>query len=136
MPLDRWLALRASIDHQSPRIGVKLAPEDEVESIAGDLDRIALVALEFGSFHEGRGYSQAVQLRGRHRFSGEIRALGAYRDNLPLMERCGIDAYQLAEGEDLEQALSAFEEITAYYHRAQRESQSSRNTATGQPSET
>ena len=136
MPLERWLALRASIDSHSPQIGVKLAPEDEVESIAGDLDRIALVALEFGSFHEGRGYSQAVQLRGRHRFSGEIRALGAYRDNLPLMERCGIDAYQLAEGEDLEQALSAFEEITAYYHRAQRESQPSRHTATGRPSET
>ena len=103
------------MDSEGRNIGVKLGPTDEVESIAADLDGIALIALEFGSFHEGRGYSQAAQLRGQHRFTGEIRALGAHRDNLPLMERCGIDAYELAEGEDIEAALSAFAEITAYY---------------------
>ena len=115
LPLDRYLTLRRSPGLKERAIGVKLSPDEAVESIAADLDRIALVALEFGSFHEGRGYSQAAQLRQQHRFTGEIRALGAHRDNLPLMERCGIDAYQLAEGEDIEQALSAFEEITEYY---------------------
>ena len=116
LPVERWLALRSSsVAAEGRNIGVKLGPTDEVESIAADLDGIALIALEFGSFHEGRGYSQAAQLRGQHRFTGEIRALGAHRDNLPLMERCGIDAYELAEGEDIEAALSAFAEITAYY---------------------
>ncbi len=98
-----------------PRLGVKLAACEGVDAIAADLHRIALVALEFGGFGEGRGYSQAVQLRQQHAFGGEIRALGAHRDNLPLMERCGIDAYHLAAGEDLQQALTAFDEITAYY---------------------
>lgn len=117
LPLERWLALRSAMDSEGRNIGVKLSPTDEVESIAADLDGIALIALEFGSFHEGRGYSQAAQLRQQHRFTGEIRALGAHRDNLPLMERCGINAYELAEGEDIAEALLAFAEITAYYHR-------------------
>lgn len=115
LPLDRWLAIRQSLDPANCAVGVKLRPEDEVESIAADLDEIALIALEFGSITEGRGYSQAVQLRRQHHFSGEIRALGVHRDNLPLLERCGINAYELAEGEDIEQALSAFTEITEYY---------------------
>ncbi|MDD9875493.1 MAG: DUF934 domain-containing protein [Gammaproteobacteria bacterium] len=115
LPLQRYLKMRHALCQTGRRVGVKLRPEDEVESIAGDLGRIDLIALEFGSFHEGRGYSQAVQLRRRHRYDGEIRALGAHRDNLPLMERCGIDAYQLAEGEDIEEALEAFAEITEYY---------------------
>ena len=114
LPLERWLALRSSIDPEGRTIGVRLKPDDEVESIVADLNGIALIALEFGTFHEGRGYSQAAQLRRQHRFTGEIRALGAHRDNLALMERCGIDAYQLADGEDIQQALLAFEEITAY----------------------
>ncbi len=118
LPLDKWLAVRRSMERKDRPVGVKLQPHDEVESIAADLDKIDLIALEFDSFHEGRGYSQAVQLRQQHQFNGEIRALGAHRDNLPLMERCGINAYELAEGEDIEQALSAFGEITEYYRRA------------------
>jgi len=114
LPLQRYMKLRHALCQTGRRVGVKLRPEDEVDLIAGDLNRIDLIALEFGSFREGRGYSQAVQLR-QLRFNGEIRALSAHRDNLPLMERCGIDAYQLAEGEDIDEALHAFDEITVYY---------------------
>lgn len=114
LPLKRYMKLRHALCQTGRRVGVKLRPEDEVTRIAGDLNRIDLIALEFGSFREGRGYSQAVQLRQLH-FTGEIRALGAHRDNLPLMERCGIDAYQLADGEDIDEALDAFGEITEYY---------------------
>lgn len=111
LSLQNYLATRDAL--RGP-IGVKLQPEDEVDAIAGDLNRIDLIALEFGAFNEGRGYSQAVQLR-QLNFTSEIRALGVHRDNLPLLERCGIDAYQLADGENIDDALEAFEEITAYY---------------------
>jgi len=112
--LESYLQTRDELRRHGQPIGVKLQPADEVDAIAADLSRIDLIALEFGAFNEGRGYSQAVQLR-QLNFTGEIRALGAHRDNLPLMERCGIDAYQLADGEDLDDALPAFDEITAYY---------------------
>ncbi|MGI9311077.1 MAG: DUF934 domain-containing protein [bacterium] len=118
MPLARWLAMRG--DASARGVGVLLQPDDRVEDLADDLNRIALIALEFGAFNEGRGYSQAARLRRQHHFRGEIRALGAHRDNLPLMERCGIDAYELVDGEDLAESLSAFEEITEYYEHAPR----------------
>lgn len=114
MPLQRYMKMRHALCQTGRRVGVKLRAEDEVDRIAGDLGRIDLIALEFDAFNEGRGYSQAVQLR-QLNFAGEIRALNAHRDNLPLMERCGIDAYQLAAGENLDEALDAFDEITAYY---------------------
>ncbi|MGR3984145.1 MAG: DUF934 domain-containing protein [Gammaproteobacteria bacterium] len=115
LPLTRWRELRATPALSGKAVGVLLRPEDSLEAITADLAGIALIALDFGSFREGRGYSQAAELRRQHGFRGEIRALGAHRDNLPLMERCGIDAYQLADGEDLADALAAFEEITEYY---------------------
>ncbi|MGR3912987.1 MAG: DUF934 domain-containing protein [Gammaproteobacteria bacterium] len=114
LSLTRWRELRATPALSGKAIGVLLRPEDPVEAIAADLAAFSLIALDFGSFREGRGYTQAAELR-RHHFRGEIRALGAHRDNLPLMERCGIDAYQLADGEDLADALAAFDEITEYY---------------------
>jgi len=114
LSLESYLQARDELHRHGHPIGVKLQPADEVDTIAADLNRIDLIALAFGAFNEGRGYSQAVQLR-QLNFTGEIRALGAHRDNLPLMERCGIDAYQLAPGEDIDDALNAFDEITEYY---------------------
>ena len=113
--VERWQSLRASEAELNSTVGIRLAPEDDVDELAADLLSISMIALEFGSFSEGRGYSQAVLLRQQYGYSGEIRALGAHCDNLPLMERCGIDAFELAQGEDLETALKAFEEITEYY---------------------
>lgn len=114
-PLARWRKLHGTRALAGKTIGVKLRPDDSVREIAAELDSIALIALDFSAFNEGRGYTQATELRRQFHFPGEIRALGAHRDNLALMERCGIDAYQLAEGENLKEALTAFDELTAYY---------------------
>ena len=117
--LDDWRRLRARDEllRGVHAIGVKLQPDESVDAIVDDLSRLALIALVFDAFNEGRGYSQAAQLR-EHHFRGEIRALGAHRDNLAMMANCGIDAYQLADGEDWREALSAFDEITAQYNHA------------------
>ena len=41
------------------RLGVRLSPANRVPDIADDLPRLDLVAVEFPSTGEGRGYSQA-----------------------------------------------------------------------------
>src|SRR5262245_48355523 len=64
---DRWLA-------RSGRLGVLLAPADRIEELAGDLSRLALVAVEFPNASDGRGYTHARLLRQRLHFSGELRA--------------------------------------------------------------
>lgn len=113
--LESWLQLQESNTSQENKIGVYLSPDQEVSEIAGDLEKIPVIALKFNSFTEGRGYSQAAELRQQYNYAGEIRALGATVDNLSLMERCGINAFQFHEDENLQEALGFFEEIETVY---------------------
>jgi hypothetical protein len=60
------------------------------------------VVLHFPKWTDGRAYSQAVLLRARLRFAGEIRATGeVLADMLPLLRRCGFDAVQLRADQQL-----------------------------------
>ena len=91
------------------RLGVRLAPIDRVEDLEDELPRLDLVAVEFPSPGEGRGYSQGKLLRTRLGFRGELRALGAgvRQDQVFLLARCGFDAIELAAGEDPQAAQRA-----------------------------
>ena len=48
------------------RLGVLLMPGDPVEQIADLLGDLSLVALSFPAFSDGRSFSKAQLLRGRH----------------------------------------------------------------------
>jgi uncharacterized protein (DUF934 family) len=74
--------------------GVLIAPADDVTKLAPHLERIALVALAFPAFNDGRAFSHASLLRGRLGYEGEVRAVGdVLIDQIPLMIRCGIDSF-------------------------------------------
>ena len=89
---DAWLG-------EGRRVGVRLRPEEPVEGLAYDLPRLALVALEFPKFRDGRAFSSAVLLRERYGFRGEVRAVGeVLRDLAKDMVRCGFDAFEPADG--------------------------------------
>lgn len=106
---DAWLA-------RSGRLGVRLAPADRVEDLAPDLPRLSLVAVEFTGPGEGRGYTTARLLRQRYHFMGEIRAVGHVKqDQLYLMHRCGIDAFELAPTEKPEEALATLARFKVAY---------------------
>ena len=90
--------------------GIALFPEDEIDYEDRALQHLKIIAIIFPSFNEGRGYSQASKIR-QSGYKGELRAIGAYRDNLTMLERCGFNAFDLAEGEDVSQALMAFDEL-------------------------
>lgn len=80
-------------------VGVRLEPGEEAEALAYDLPRLALVALAFPRFRDGRQYSNARLLRERYGFAGEIRAVGdVLREQAGFMVRCGIDAFEPADG--------------------------------------
>lgn len=115
--LPRWQSQRGAL-RQRTGVGVRLAPADAVADIVADLDALDLVALEFNSLTEGRGYSQARLLRDSHGYRGEIRALGVARDQLAFLERCGVDTFELLEKEDAAAALAAFAEIPVRYQPA------------------
>ena len=96
----------------APVAGVWLAPTDAVSELAPWLDRLQLVAIDFPTYTDGRGYSQARQLRKRFGFGGELRAVGDVRpDQVPFMMGAGIDAFEFAAAPDeslLRAALSRY----------------------------
>lgn len=111
-----WRKYRIALLARDAPVGVRLAGGDAVDEIVPDLKRIALVALEFGSVTEGRGYTQARMLREKHDYFAEIRAIGnVSRDRLAFMERCGFNAFELPADCDLRDALKAFDEISLAY---------------------
>ena len=98
------------------RTGVLLQPHDDPATIAGTLQRLALIAVNFPKFGDGRGYSSARLLRERHGYRGEVRAVGdVLRDQLLLMKRCGFDSFELREDQEATEALAAFSELGEQY---------------------
>ncbi len=115
VPLARWQLEHQSWITQPRRLGVQLMPAQNPQDLVADLPRLALIAVQFPSVSEGRGYSQARQLRERFRFAGELRAVGnVRRDQLFFLARCGFNAFELPEAE-LEPALAAFATFSAEY---------------------
>ena len=114
----RWLEQREVLLARYRDVGIRLQPDDDVLTLEPGLSRVKLIAIDFPNFVEGRGYSQARVLRERLKFGGEIRALNARRDHLRFMERCGFDAFELADGEDVHAALASFDEIRPHYQPA------------------
>jgi len=111
-----WRLHKAELRRRCAPVGVRLAAGDELEEVLEDLETIGLVALEFGSFTEGRAYTQARRLRERHAFGGEIRAVGdVSRDRVAFMERCGFNAFEFPGAVGLQDALNAFGEISDVY---------------------
>jgi len=104
------------------RLGVRLSPADAVEDLAEDVHRLSLVAAEFPSVGEGRGYSQGRLLRSRFQFKGELRAVGAgvKQDLLFIMSRCGFDSFELAPGQKIDEALRALDRYSVAYQPAER----------------
>ena len=86
---DRFLA------HEGP-LGIEIAAGESVEALAPHLSRLALIALAFPKFSDGRSYSAARLLRERLGFTGELRAIGdVLADQIPLMRRCGITSFEV-----------------------------------------
>ncbi len=82
-----------------------VANTDDVSQLAAALAGVPAVALQFPKWVDGRAYSQAVVLRGRLKYTGEIIATGEVMiDMLPLLRRCGFDAAQLVAGQSLDAA--------------------------------
>ena len=55
-------------------------------------------------------------LRERYQYKGELRAIGAVlKDTLLGMARCGFDSLLLRDGENVDDALTAFAELADFY---------------------
>ena len=97
---------------------LQIANDTELAELAasGALQGVARVELHFPKFTDGRAYSQALLLRRRYRFTGDIRATGdVLIDQLVHMHRSGFSSAVLAEGVDPAAAQRQFERFSAFY---------------------
>ena len=97
------------------QVGVRIASDEEIEALAYDLPRIAVVARDYPKFRDGRAFTSARVLRERLNFKGEVRAVGdVLRLQAGFMVRCGFDAFEPADGstvEDWERATQRFRHV-------------------------
>lgn len=79
------------------RLGVILEAGEALDPILPVLGDLALVALDFPRFNDGRSFSKAELLRSRYRFKGALRAAGEVLiDQIPLMLRVGFDEFEVS----------------------------------------
>jgi len=115
VPLAVWLAQR-DVLAQRAELGVWLAPDELADSIKADLDRFAVIAVDFPKFTDGRGYSTAFNLRRRLGWTGELRAIGdVLRDQLFQMARCGFDAFATRQDRSIHDALKGLSVFSETY---------------------
>jgi uncharacterized protein (DUF934 family) len=115
VPLAVWQANQASLSTR-PAIGVWLAPDERPEVLKDELDRFAVIAVDFPKFTDGRGYSIAFNLRKRLGYTGELRAIGdVLRDQLFSMHRVGFDAYATRPDRSIEDALKGLTDFSETY---------------------
>ena len=101
------------------QVGVRVVPDEEVEVLAYDLARIAVVALEFPKFRDGRPFSAARILRERLAYAGEVRAVGdVLLEQARFMIRCGFDAFEPADGSGPDQWATVVGRFRHVYQRA------------------
>lgn len=113
VPLADYLTLA---DAQRAGLGVWLAPTDEPGEFAPHLPTLALVAVDFPSFRDGRGYSTAALLRSRYGFRGDLRAIGdVLVDQLFYLRRVGFSSFALRTDQDPAAALAALQVFSDAY---------------------
>ncbi|MEP7296538.1 MAG: DUF934 domain-containing protein [Burkholderiales bacterium] len=115
LTLLQWHGVRSHWPEGMP-VGVLLANDLEVTEVATDLPRLALIALQFPKWVDGRAYSQARLLRSRYRYTGQIRAVGEVLvDMLPLLQRTGFDAVVMRADQSRDAAERALGFFNGHY---------------------
>ena len=98
------------------KAGVIWPNNRDVDDLVPHLERLAVVALVFPSFRDGRAYSQARLLRERHGYRGELRATGqVLRDQFVFMLRAGFDAFEVRKQADAEAFAQTVKRYSVFY---------------------
>jgi uncharacterized protein (DUF934 family) len=101
---------------RSGKVGVIWPNNRDVDDLVPFLDRLAVVALVFPTFRDGRAYSQARLLRERYSYDGELRATGqVLRDQFVFMLRAGFDAFQVKKQADAEAFTVTAKRYSVFY---------------------
>lgn len=114
--LNRFNAERAALLARNSPLGVRLKSSESPQQLDDDVHRLAVIALEFPAFRDGRPFSWARMLRTRMNYRGEIRAAGHFLyDQIAFLTRVGVNAFDLPENFSIHQFNHALAEISRVY---------------------
>jgi uncharacterized protein (DUF934 family) len=114
VPLKIWQAKPAALSGKV--VGVSLDGADDPGALESDINSLLIIAVNFPTFKDGRGYSTAYLLRTRYGYTGELRAIGdIQRDQLFYLQRVGFNAFAIRADKDIEAALNSFNDFSDVY---------------------
>jgi uncharacterized protein (DUF934 family) len=112
----RFLENPEAISRRPGKTGVIWPNNRDIDDLVPYLDRLAVVALVFPTFRDGRAYSQARLLRERYGFKSELRATGqVLRDQFLFMLRAGFDAFEVKKEADAEAFTNTAKRYSVFY---------------------
>jgi uncharacterized protein (DUF934 family) len=108
----RFLAEADTLTRRDGSLGVLWPNDRRVAELKPWLGHLALVALDFPKFRDGRAYSQARLLRESYGYRGTLRATGdVLRDQFHFLVRAGFDSFDVKKPAD----ARVFAEVLARY---------------------
>lgn len=112
----RFQADRDALLARGDAVGVIWPNNRDIDDLVPHLGRIAVIALVFPTFRDGRAYSQARLLRERYGYRGELRATGqVLRDQFVFMLRAGFDAFEVKKQSDAEAFTETVKRYSVFY---------------------
>jgi uncharacterized protein (DUF934 family) len=112
----RFLEDPEALARRVGKTGVIWLNNRDVDDLVPYLDRLAVIALVFPTFRDGRAYSQARLLRERHGYRGELRATGqVLRDQFLFMLRAGFDSFEVKKDSDAEAFANTVKRYSVFY---------------------
>lgn len=118
LPLDYWLGMAATDDRSRLQgSGVFVPAGEDIAPLLPYLDLIAVIALDFPVYTDGRSYSKAVRLKERYNFIGEVRAVGNILiDQVSNLLRSGFDRLEVTHPLTKERLKNGdFNKIPGFY---------------------
>jgi uncharacterized protein (DUF934 family) len=114
--LGLWQSSRDELLQRSEAIGLVLNSDQPPDLIGDGLQELAVIALEFPAFRDGRAYSYARLLREKYDFRGELRAVGdVLLEQLHFMVRTGFDAFEIQSDDPLADFEVAAADFSVWY---------------------
>jgi len=116
IPAARFLENPETLLRHVGPIGVIWPNNRDVEDLVPYLDRLAVIALVFPTFRDGRAYSQARLLRERYNYRGELRSTGqVLRDQFLFMLRAGFSAFEVKKDRDADAFVTSAKRYSVFY---------------------
>jgi uncharacterized protein (DUF934 family) len=116
VPAQRFLANTDVLIRRDGSLGVLWPNDRRIAELSPWLGHLALVALQFPKFRDGRAYSQARLLRETYGFRGTLRATGdVLRDQFHFLLRAGFDSFEVKKPADAHAFAQAANRYSVVY---------------------